>query len=64
MSEPGTPDIIGVLMDGRFFAIEVKGSEGKATPAQLDTLAKIKRAKGAVAVIAYGSADVGEAFNV
>jgi hypothetical protein len=38
MGYPGISDIVGMLKDGRFFAIEVKTPSGVATEAQHDFL--------------------------
>jgi hypothetical protein len=53
----GMPDIIGVLPDGKFFAIEVKKPGGDITPAQLDTIQAIN-ARGGIAFIATRVEDV------
>jgi len=53
----GMPDIIGVLPDGRFFAIEVKRPGGEISSAQLDTIQAIN-ARGGIAFIATGTEDV------
>jgi|WetSurMetagenome_2_1015567.scaffolds.fasta_scaffold439959_2 hypothetical protein len=54
---PGCSDILGILDDGRFLAIEVKGPKGKATFEQLDFLAEIAK-RGGVAFIAHSIEDV------
>jgi len=48
----GIPDIIGCTPEGRFFAIEVKYGNGKATPLQLWNLEQIE-SKGGIAILAY-----------
>lgn len=53
----GMPDIIGVLPDGRFFAIEVKRPGGTISPAQLDTIEAIN-ARGGIAFVATRTEDV------
>ncbi len=62
LARKGTPDFVGCLDDGQFFGIEAKGSEGKATPEQLNTLLKIK-STGAIGVLAYSVNDVEKAFG-
>jgi hypothetical protein len=54
---PGCSDIIGILDDGRWLAIEVKSPTGKATQEQLIFLAEIAK-RGGVAFIARGIEDV------
>lgn len=61
LARKGTPDYLGCLADGRFFGIECKGSNGKATPEQLETLIAIKRT-GAIGVLAYSVDDIERAF--
>jgi hypothetical protein len=53
----GSSDILGVLDDGRFMAIEVKGPKGKATFEQRDFLAEIAK-RGGVAFVARSIEDV------
>jgi hypothetical protein len=53
----GLSGIIGILPDGRFLAIEVKGPGGKATIDQLDFLANIAK-HGGVAFVAHSIEDV------
>jgi hypothetical protein len=48
---PGVSDILGILKDGRFLAIEVKRPGGKATPAQLEFIENIN-INGGVAFVA------------
>lgn len=47
----GVSDILGILPDGRFLAIEVKKEGGKPTPDQIKFIAKIL-ARGGVAFVA------------
>ncbi len=54
---PGCSDILGILDDGRFLAIEVKSEKGKATFEQLDFLAEIAK-RGGVAFVARSIEDV------
>ena len=53
----GTADILACAPDGRFWAIEVKRKGGRATPEQLDYLARV-RANGGVGIIAFSIDDV------
>lgn len=57
MGFPGISDIIGILPDGRFLAIEVKSPKGKLTEYQKVFLSEIK-ANGGVAIIARSLHDV------
>lgn len=63
MSREGTPDIHGLLKGGRPFYIEVKGSDGKASPGQLEVLGKLREA-GALAFIAHDVDFVEKTFSV
>jgi hypothetical protein len=54
---PGCADILGVLDDGRFLAIEVKSDTGRASKEQLIFLAEVAK-RGGVAFIARGIEDV------
>lgn len=42
----GSSDIIGILPDGRFLAVECKTSKGKASPAQVEFIKNIKANNG------------------
>ena len=42
----GVSDILGVLKDGRFLAIEVKSSIGKLSPDQVEFLSKVNQSNG------------------
>jgi hypothetical protein len=53
----GAPDIIGILPDGRFLAIEVKGPGGKASIEQLQFLGEIAK-NGGMAFVAFSIDDV------
>jgi len=53
----GVADIIGVLPDGRFLAIEVKSKTGKASPEQIEFIKKINF-MGGKAFIARSVEDV------
>jgi hypothetical protein len=53
----GSSDVLGILDDGRFLAIEVKGPKGKATLEQLQFLAEVGK-RGGVAFIARAIEDV------
>lgn len=50
--EKGISDIIGCLPNGKFLAIEVKQPKGRASPEQLDFLARLN-AQGGVGFIAH-----------
>jgi hypothetical protein len=54
---PGCSDILGVLDDGRFLAIEVKGPKGKATLEQLQFIAEVCK-RGGVGFVAWSIEDV------
>jgi len=53
----GSSDILGILDDGRFLAIEVKSAKGKATPEQVEFLADITK-RGGVAFVARSIEDI------
>jgi hypothetical protein len=53
----GSADILGILDDGRFLAIEVKSKDGRATLAQLQFLAEIAK-RGGLAFVARSIEDV------
>ena len=55
----GTADVLGILPDGKFLAIEVKRPKGKATEKQLHFLEQIKKNNG-IAFLAYSVYDVEE----
>ncbi len=40
--EPGTPDVMGFMKDGRFLAIEAKSEDGKLTDKQREFLANAR----------------------
>jgi hypothetical protein len=50
MQVAGVPDLIGVCQ-GRFFGLEVKRPDGKATPLQEAVMRKIQAAGGLVGVV-------------
>ena len=52
----GVPDIVGVI-DGRFFAIEVKADDGRLTRLQEATIQDIERS-GGLAIVARSVADI------
>jgi len=56
-SVPGIADIIGVLPDGRFLAVETKSTGNTLTPAQKDFLETITKNNG-VAIVAYSINDI------
>jgi len=47
----GVSDIMGVLPDGRFLAVEVKRPGGKVSPAQDIFLTNVRRSKGLAVVV-------------
>jgi len=47
----GSPDIIGVLPDGRFLAVEVKSPHGRLSPEQSAFLEKVRRLGGMALVV-------------
>ena len=54
---PGSSDIIGIMPDGRFLAIEVKKPGKKPTPEQLNFIEAIRR-HGGIAGVAHGVEDL------
>jgi hypothetical protein len=58
----GSSDILGVLDDGRFLAIELKAPKGAPTPAQLIFLAEVSM-RGGLAFIATCAEDVAAEFD-
>ena len=48
---PGSSDIIGIMPDGRFLAIEVKKPGKKPTPEQLNFIEVIRRHGGIAGVV-------------
>jgi hypothetical protein len=54
---PGISDIIGVLPDGKFLAIEVKRPDGKLTEAQSNFIFEVNR-RGGIAFVARSIDDV------
>ena len=58
-SFPGASDIIGMLKDGSFLAIEVKGNEGVVSAKQLAFLDMVNKDKG-LGILAYSLDDVME----
>lgn len=53
----GCSDVIGMLRDGRFLAVEVKSPAGRLQPNQRDFLDRV-RGNGGVAFVARNLADV------
>lgn len=62
LAPAGTSDIIGCLPDGRFLAIEVKGSTGILSKIQQDFIVHIINV-GGVAFVAYSIDDVEKHFE-
>ncbi len=59
----GSSDILGMLPDGRFLAIEVKRKGAKPTPAQEEFALTVRRNKG-VYILARCVADVDKRLRV
>lgn len=55
--KPGSSDILGIMPDGRFLAIECKAERGRLSVMQRDFLEDI-RSRGGVAFVARGVEDV------
>src|SRR3990167_1185049 len=55
--EKGISDVIACSPQGTFVAIEVKKRKGKASPEQLDFLARVKDC-GGIAILAFSLDDV------
>ena len=53
----GSSDILGILNDGRFLAIEVKSAKGKLTESQKNFLANVNDA-GGLGIVARSIEDV------
>jgi len=49
---PGIPDVC-ILMQGRFYGLELKADKGRLSPAQIDMHERL-RAAGATIAVAYG----------
>lgn len=48
----GSADIIGILPEGRFLAVECKAAKGKLSPAQEAFLARVRQ-EGGVAIVVH-----------
>lgn len=46
----GSSDLIGILQDGRFLAIECKSATGKATPEQIGFIHAINKSGGVAGI--------------
>lgn len=57
MGPKGSPDIIGIMSDGRFLGIEVKVPGNKPTDEQSEFLEEIQK-RGGIAFVAYSVDDV------
>jgi len=57
----GSADIIGILPDGKFLAIETKSKNGSLTPEQKDFLEKV-RGLGGVAILARSLRELDDAL--
>lgn len=60
--QPGISDILGIMNDGKFLAIEVKTEKGVLTEKQADFMDRIIEAKG-IAFVARSVKDVIEMFT-
>lgn len=60
--ERGISDLIGCSPTGRFIAVEVKKKGGKASPEQLEFLARVKANRG-IAILAYSLDEVIDAVE-
>ncbi len=58
---PGVSDILGILKDGRFLAIEVKAPKGRISPHQQQFIDEIN-ARGGVAFVARSVEEVDTVF--
>lgn len=62
-SEPGLSDVLGILPDGRFLAVECKRPGGPGpTPEQLSFLGRVEQL-GGLAVVAYSVEDLVQALG-
>ena len=50
-TQSGIPDILGILPNGRFFALELKVEPNKPTPLQLYNIELINKSKGYAKVL-------------
>lgn len=62
VSEPGWPDITGILPGGRFLGIEVKSKYGRLRPVQKKVLQELQDSGGLV-FVAKSVDDVREALS-
>lgn len=53
----GVSDILGIMPNGRFLAVEVKSEKGRATPEQLQFIENIKES-GGIALLARSIDDL------
>ena len=53
----GVSDILGILPNGRFLAIEVKAEKGRASPEQVEFLSQIER-NGGIGILARSLSDI------
>ncbi len=53
----GSSDLLGVLPDGRFLAIECKSAGGRLSPEQADFLERVQQL-GGCAIVAFGTDDL------
>jgi hypothetical protein len=59
---PGSSDVLGILPDGRFLAVECKAASGRLSPEQTAFLERV-RAAGGVAIIARSASDIDDALD-
>lgn len=62
LARKGSPDFVGCRSDGRFFAIEAKGSDGRLTIEQSIVLNQIQAA-GGIAVVAHSIEEAARALS-
>lgn len=58
----GSSDLLGVLPDGRFLAVETKAEGGRLSPEQRDFLEAVRRNRG-VAIVAKSTDDLEAAIG-
>lgn len=62
-SEPGVSDLVGMLPDGRFLAVEVKRVGNKATPEQQSFIDRVNQ-QGGLAFVARSIEDAETALQL
>jgi hypothetical protein len=59
---PGVSDILGILPNGRFLAVECKSETGKLSDSQAEFLAEIKQ-RGGLTIVAHSFRDIESAIE-